>query len=250
MAEHRIAFYFLDEAAGDVELWRGWIANAPPPIRAAATFGARRPMIAVTSPFPARVSLETTRASDEAGLELTRTLVAALHAFAIDRRRSIALLFGGARLGTVSAAGPDAAITEHLREWQRRNDARPADPVAWRREGYVSIWAGDLDRDAFDALLEERYTGDGPISSFARALGIRFYDHDALESVHAPAPASLAERLSSLSFADSFLGAVPDAMRAVPVTAVILLFDTDFSARPCDVARRRMRFIGSFPYRV
>jgi hypothetical protein len=43
---------------------------------------------------------------------------------------------------------------------------------------------------------------------------------------------------------------VPSELCARTINTVIVLEDADFSERPRDVARRRLRFFGAYPYRV
>lgn len=80
----------------------------------------------------------------------------------------------------------------------------------------MSIWAGTLPREDYERLLAERYCTDASISGFARALGIAFYDHDLLESIHLDAPTlagvAMVERAGVVTAADCERG--PRAPRA------------------------------------
>jgi hypothetical protein len=97
-------------------------------------------------------------------------------------------------------------------------------------------------------LLAERYGTDAPISGLARALGIHFYNHDFLESLQLKKamPAGLA--IARVSFADSFVASIPEALREVMVDTVLVLYNADFSHRPRDLAHRRLRFFGAYSY--
>jgi hypothetical protein len=61
-------------------------------------------------------------------------------------------------------------------------------------------------------------------------------------------PASAGVAIARLSFADSFAAQVPAELRAELVNTVVVLYNADFSPRPRDLARRRLRFFGAYPY--
>lgn len=248
MPDQRFGLHFTDELPGDAALWRDWLTRLPGPVKAAAEMGQRRPLIAVAAPFKALGSLTTKRSDEVAGLAIARALVAELARLAVSSGRSIQVLLGGRPIGLVDPAGAAAAITAKLDEWQALVDAREPDEIEWAREGYVSLWAGVLPYADVEKLLAERYGTDGPISGFARALRIGFYDHDFIEHDATEDPVELATAIGRLSFSASFVDHLPPAARQTRVNTVIALFDTDFSQRPRDAARGRLRFVGAFPY--
>lgn len=97
-----------------------------------------------------------------------------------------------------------------------------------------------------DRLFAEKDRADGPRSSFARVLGVH-YDHDDLECDCVDEPAPLEALVRGLSFADSFAHLIAEEDRRRRVSAVALLFGSDFSSRAPN-APRRLAFVGSFPY--
>jgi len=249
MPTHRIAFHFVDEIPADRELWTQWLQRTEPCVQAAATVGERRPSIQIAAPFTHRRQDPTTRDAEAAGLESARALVSALAALAASSGRSIALLFSGQPLGVVAPAGAGATIDEKLAAWDALVAARPPDEIPWEREGVVSIWAGILPQADFERFLDESYEDDDkPISHFARDLGIDFYDHDNLEASHLETCRSLRDAVAELSFAASFIDLLPADARERQVDTVILMFDADFAGRSKAVARKRLQFVGAFPY--
>jgi hypothetical protein len=249
MPRHRIAFHFVDEEPRDRAIWEAWLGSAPAAVRRTASLGERRPWVELAAPFRGRHAAETRRADELAGLDVATTLVGALGTLARLVSRSIALLLSGQPFGRVLPTGADAAVAARMAEWRQLIEIRPPDPVAWQREGWLSLWAGTLPAPECDRLLEERYGTDGAISPFARALGIKFYDHDFLERIRSPAPVLLEALLAQLSFAESFAASLPTELCTRTVDTLIALYGADLACRPRDVARRRLRFLGSYPYR-
>lgn len=250
MPQHRFSVYFEDESPDDREGWDAWVQALPDRVKEGAQRGERRPLFTVAAPFPGRDPIATPRTQEVAGLEVARILVDHLVALSRSTGRTVRMLLSGRPVGSVRPlAGADADITEMLHQWQTLLAARPPDEPEWEREGWVSVWAGMVSSDEMARTFEERYGTDGPISSFARSLRIRFYDHDSLEWNHLSEPVTVRVALGHASFAASFVDKLPTAHSERLVNAVAVLYDADFSERPRDAARRRLTFIGSFPYR-
>jgi hypothetical protein len=244
----RFGLHFTDEAPGDVALWREWIARLPPSVKSVAEMGQTRPLIEVATPFKASGEATTKRSDEVTGLAVARSLVDALVVLAGSTGRSIEVMLAGRRIGRVERSGANAALDAKLDEWQTLVNARPPDEPEWEREGFLSIWAGTLPYTDVEKLLAERYGTDGPISAFARALQVGFYDHDFIEHTAEDEPVELRALVGQLSFSKSYVELLPDEVARSQVNTVIVLFDTDFSKRPRNVARGRLRFVGAFPY--
>ncbi len=249
MPQHRVVFYFLDEQPTDRAAWEAWLAAAPPRVRAIAELGERRPFVSAAAPFAGRDAAETRRNDEAAGLEVVKELVENLGALAGATARSIGLLLAGRGFGTVGPDGPDAALTAKLEEWGSLVEARPPDEPEWERKGWVSVWAGTVPREDYDHLLRELHAIDGPISAFARAIHIRYYDKKSCQGFHSREPLPAGAAIGKLPFAASFLDLIPAEVRERVVNAVIVLYETDFTERPRDAARRRLRYCGSYPYK-
>lgn len=249
MPNHRLAFHFIDESPDDRAVWIQWIERADEPLRALATLGERRPSIQIAAPFEHRWGSPSTRDAEAAGLEAARQLVKELAALAASTGRSIGVLLTGHSLGVITPTSVAPTIDDKLAAWDALVAARPPDEPEWERKDYVSIWAGVMPEADVERLLDENYDGgDKPISRFARDLGISFYDHDWLEWVHYDEPRSLRDAAASVSFARSFVDLLPPNALELQVDTVIVLFESDFSARPKAVARKRLQFVAALPY--
>jgi len=97
----------------------------------------------------------------------------------------------------------------------------------------VSIWIGMLPADDFKSLLVETYGTERPISQLARDLGLHFYDHDFLESVHHTKPRLARDAIAQLSFAEGFIAQLPDAFATQLIDTVVVMYaPISPSARP------------------
>lgn len=210
MPRHRLAFFFRDELITDRASWHAWIEAATPRLRTTVTLGERRPFVEVAAPFAHRDPITTPRADEVDGLELVESLLDQLVVLCRATARPIALLLSGQPFGGVGPDGRDPVVSAHLDEWKRLLASRPPDEPSWEREGCVSIWAGTVSRKELDRLLAERYGTDAPISMLARSLGIHFYDHDLLETMHLESAVPAGAAIARLSFADSFVERIPE----------------------------------------
>ena len=249
MPRQRFGLHYVDEAATDPALWSEWVAALAEPLKSAAEMGQKRPLISVAAPFEVRNGIETSRTDELAGLELARVLIGQLTTLADTSGRRIQVLLGGHPCGcVVPGSGADTTLHAKLAEWQSLADAKPPDQAQWERAGWVSLWAGVLPHEDLKKLLHEHYGTDGPVSSFARALQIEFYEHELVEHDHTGEPVALELAVRRLSFISSFIDHLPADARQTPVNAVVVLWNTDFSQRPRNAARNKLRFIGAFPY--
>ncbi len=250
MPQHRLAFFFVDEAPGDMAIWKEWLAAAPPPIQAATVLGERRPLLTLSAPFSAQGVVESAvLAEDTEGLELLSELAELLLVTAASSKRSIRLLLSGRPFGTLDPQGRDAAFTAKTEEWTQLVATAPAAEQPWERKGWVSMWGGTLPRAELDMLLKEHYGSDGPISGLARGLRINYYEHETVESIHTANPVAARASLAKLSSAESFLEKIPAEFLDMPITTLIAVYDSDFTKRPRDISRRRLRYFGSYPYK-
>ena len=110
----------------------------------------------------------------------------------------------------------------------------------------------DLDRHASGRRFQIVARGDVRYRAADLAARARprppFYDHDFLESVHHTKPRLARDAIAQLSFAESFIALLPDAFATQLIDTVVVMYGADFSQRPTDVARKRMRFAGAYRY--
>ena len=123
----------------------------------------------------------------------------------------------------------------------------------WERKGWVSLWAGVVPADEFKRLFVERYDGrDSPISFFANALRINYYEREQLQFRVTANPTPLRAMVGTDRYDPreaTFAELIPADARALDVTAIALLYDTDFTQRPRNALRGKLAYVGSFPYR-
>ena len=79
----------------------------------------------------------------------------------------------------------------------------------------VTIWVGTFASDARrEAYMHEEYGDDDvPISEFARDQGVRFYDHDFVESSVRPITLDLRVLFAGHSFSRSYFDAAEATMK-------------------------------------
>jgi hypothetical protein len=221
----RITFYFESEAriGADRDFWRTWVEAHTATRGWTLEMGDYRPGLRVVTPFLRQNKGESIRANlavENASLEDVLALVDALRAVA----RPVVLLLTGEDIGRVTPSGPDENLQRRLIEWQALIDKHPGDArPSPAQPGMVSIWLATFsDRAEFDAFFEEKYGTDGPISAFARAIGVSFYDHDGLEAIWLGTATPVADAVARLSFAASFTTQLATADKSC--TAIVALF--------------------------
>lgn len=120
----------------------------------------------------------------------------------------------------------------------------------------VSVFVGEFfSQAAVDAYLLEQYEDDDqPISPFAADIGLRFYDHDFIESHHEKSLANKEVRaFASHSYGESFSLDVWQAVERLwlkQFDTVFLLYGYAHARYP--QAQRQPKlvyFVGTFPYR-
>jgi hypothetical protein len=123
----------------------------------------------------------------------------------------------------------------------------------------VSIWVGTFgSQEAVDAYTAEQYDEDRegePISPFAGDVGLKSYDHDFMEVHHEPGlsgwgVATFAQHSNGESFAKKAWAAARQ-QRIGEFDTVFMLYGYDHVRYPQATRHpRRVRFVGTFPYRM
>ena len=131
--------------------------------------------------------------------------------------------------------------------------------VTFHEDGlYVSIWVGTFgSQDAVDEYLMEQYEDDRddePLSPFAADVGLKFYDHDFIESNHESNLSSKgADAFAQHSYGESFATDAWAATQRRNIDAfdtVFLLYGYNHVRYPQSTRPpRRVSFVGTFPYR-
>jgi hypothetical protein len=129
--------------------------------------------------------------------------------------------------------------------------------IAFGEDGdVVSVWVGTFgDQKTVDTYTEEQYDSDDePISKFGSDIGLEFYDHDFMEVEHYRGLSGLGvSAFSRHSYGESF----GEAAWQSAVGQGLGIFDTVFMLYGYDHVRdpqadrkpKRVRFVGTFPYR-
>jgi hypothetical protein len=122
----------------------------------------------------------------------------------------------------------------------------------------VSVWVGQFGgQESVDEYLVEQYDedrDDEPISPFATDIGLRFYDHDLIETHHEKGLSGKEVGVfANHSYGRSFAALAWEALKRLQV----IDFDTMFflygyaHARYPQAQRQsqRVQFVGTFPYK-
>ena len=127
--------------------------------------------------------------------------------------------------------------------------------IAFGEDGdFVSVWIGMFGSpEAVDGYTAEQYDRDDePINAFAADIGLRSYNHDVAEVCHQSdlcrlGRAALARHSYGESFADA---AAADLGRDELFDRLLLLYGYEHTRYPqARRSPRRVRFVGSYPYR-
>jgi hypothetical protein len=112
-------------------------------------------------------------------------------------------------------------------------------------------------QEAVDAYIVEQYDEERehePISPFAADVGLKFYDHDFIETHHEKSLSSKGTgAFTRHSYGDSFAAAAWAAVghqNLADFDTVFLLYGYDHLRHPQATRKpRRVGFVGTFPYR-
>lgn len=124
--------------------------------------------------------------------------------------------------------------------------------------GKFSLWLGNFEtKEEYDRYLAEHFGHSGPISKFARDLGVTFYDHAHIQSSFrkggelVPARRALLSSPHSASFIDQAVAAA-EAAGEGDVNATLMMLDHAWEPEPTKRVKKfaggKFRFIGVFDY--